>query len=64
MYIVRHPTFKGRHTPSNKSIQRHLLVLCMRVWMAEQLLKLTGRAKQAAALSKGFTAFQEISTPG
>jgi hypothetical protein len=60
----RHPTFGGRHTPKLKSLQRHHQVVSMKVWLARQLLKLSGRSKQAAALHNGYKAFAVQNTPG
>lgn len=60
----RHPTFEGRYTPTNKQLKQHHRALGIRVWMAKQLLQLTGRGKQAAALYKGFKSFQVQNTPG
>lgn len=60
----RHPTFGGRHTPKLKSLQRHHQVVSMKVWLARQLLKLSGHSKQAAALHSGYKAFAVQNTPG
>jgi hypothetical protein len=59
----RYPTYKGHHSPTLNSVQKHQRVTGLKVALAAKLLQLSGKSKQAAALAHGFKTAQVMNTP-
>lgn len=64
MLLLRYPTYSGRHHPTLVSMWLGTLVTSAKVWAAAQLLKWSGKPRQATALVNGFKAFCVQNTPG
>eukprot|EP00878_Enallax_costatus_P009179 GHUV01009596.1.p1 GENE.GHUV01009596.1~~GHUV01009596.1.p1 ORF type:complete len:597 (+),score=150.72 GHUV01009596.1:329-2119(+) len=55
--FARYITYTGKHTPTSRGLFIGRLITQLKVWAVCRLLQLTGRRRQARALSNGFKAF-------